>query len=440
MAFEVPSGIANLIGLDSGSSWEDRLREAAYISPSGTRIIFQYANVQRTGTKRGTVFEFPGVDGGFVQQKGRGPRRYPLVCFFSGADHDKIALAFEAAIDEDGIGSLDHPMYGKVPVVPFGDWTRRDDLVTAANQSVVQVTFWKTLKQIYPTAVGSPRNEILDALGDFDVEAAQAFEANMGLLNAADRENAIASIREGLRAVSAALRDVSDATASVRREFDQTFDLINFGLDVLIGQPLLLALQISNLIKAPARALAGIQSRLDAYAALADIIFGSDMANPSGAPSVTTTQLTKRSNDVVISDLFLMNSVGGSVLSTVNNQFATKPEAIAAADEVSQQLDDVVEWRDDANAEIGLIDTGGAYQQLQRSVAVTEGFLIEISFQLVPERRVVLDRPRTIIDLAGELYGSVDDNLDLLISSNNLTGSEILELPRGKLIAYYPTT
>ena len=52
-------------------------------------------------------------------------------------------------------------------------------------------------------------------------------------------------------------------------------------------------------------------------------------------------------------------------------------------------------------------------------------------------RRVVLDRNRTIIDLAAELYGSVDDQLDFLINSNNLTGSEILELPRGREIVYY---
>jgi hypothetical protein len=50
---------------------------------------------------------------------------------------------------------------------------------------------------------------------------------------------------------------------------------------------------------------------------------------------------------------------------------------------------------------------------------------------------VVLDRPRTIIDLAAELYGSVDDKLDFLISSNNLTGDQILELQRGQVISYY---
>ena len=56
---------------------------------------------------------------------------------------------------------------------------------------------------------------------------------------------------------------------------------------------------------------------------------------------------------------------------------------------------------------------------------------------LKQERSITLDRARTIIDLCGELYGSVDDNLDFAINSNGLTGSEILELPRGFDFVYY---
>ena len=51
---------------------------------------------------------------------------------------------------------------------------------------------------------------------------------------------------------------------------------------------------------------------------------------------------------------------------------------------------------------------------------------------------IQLDRARTIIDLSAELYGRVDDRtLNFMIDSNRLTGSEILELPRGRSILYY---
>jgi hypothetical protein len=125
------------------------------------------------------------------------------------------------------------------------------------------------------------------------------------------------------------------------------------------------------------------------------------------------------------------------VVSVVNNQFVTKSEALQAAEVVLTQLDDVTAWRDQNFQSLGGVDTGGSYQKLQEAVALTAGFLVEISFSLKQERRIVLDRNRTIVDLAAELYGSVDDQLDFLINSNDLSGSEILELPRGREIVYY---
>jgi hypothetical protein len=62
---------------------------------------------------------------------------------------------------------------------------------------------------------------------------------------------------------------------------------------------------------------------------------------------------------------------------------------------------------------------------------------VYISFSLRQEFMITLQRPRTVIDLCAELYGSVDDYLDFFITSNNLTGDDIMELQRGKEIKYY---
>ena len=440
MPLGVPSSVATLAGFGGGESWQDRLREAAYKSPKGTRITFEYEDVGRAGTKRGTVFEFPGVDDGYVQQKGFGPRRYPMRCFFSGAEHDRIATAFEAALYEPGRGELEHPLYGKIKhVVPFGDITRRDDLATAANQSVLEVTFWTTIAELYPAASTSPENEILAALDGFDVVAAQRFEDSTSLLSTVQKANAKATIREFLRTVSGALSDVSGATAAVRREFADNVALVNQGIDVFIGQPLLLARQISDLIKAPARALAGIRSRLNAYADLAEKIFGSKAGRPGDRPIAIASNLTLVRNDLEIARLFASSAVAGAILSLVENTFETKPEVLDAAERGLNQFDAFVDWNDSAFAAVGAVDTGEDYQALLDAVGLAAGYLVEISFQVVPERRIVLDRARTIIDLAAELYGVVDARLDFLISSNALSGSEILELPAGRTILYYPT-
>jgi hypothetical protein len=254
-----------------------------------------------------------------------------------------------------------------------------------------------------------------------------------------------------LRQVSATLESVSDTVASVNREFRDLQDTLNEGLDVLIGQPLLLARQIGDLIKAPSRALSGIESRLEAYALLAQSIFGSNAAKPAGALASGTSlrqRTTRVANDLHISDLFAMHAVAGSMASvTTTGAFDTRPSAIRAAVQVQQQYDDVVSWRDSGFAalatipetSVSLLDPGQSVQALQRALAVTVGVLVQTSLGLKPERRIVLDRARTTVDLCAQLYQRVDDaTLNLLSNSNKLTGDEELELPRGKSILYYP--
>jgi hypothetical protein len=357
-----------------------------------------------------------------------------------GGEHDREATAFEAALLERGQGRLEHPLYGTFDVVPFGSISRRDDLTTEANQSVVQVTFWTTIGVVYPRSTGNPRSEILEALGGFDVAAAQGFADGMDLTTEAARASTAATVRGFLGDARASLQSVADATTEARREFAAAERAINEGLDVLVGQPLLLAQQAINFVRAPAFAAAGIRSRLDGYADFAQRIFESAQGRPSDA-LVSGVALPRRArlvlNDFVTSDLFALTAATGSVLSTVEASFDSRPRAVAAADAVLSQFDDVVAWRDDGFGTLGEVDPGGAYQAAQHAVALAAGFLVEVSFSLVPERAIVLDRARTIIDVAAELYGEVDRRLDFLVSTNGLTGDEILELPAGKRIVYY---
>jgi len=416
---------------------QERIREAAYTTPSGTRIEFEYERATRTTPKKGTVFGFAGLNEDYVQQHGFGSRQYPILAYFTGDNHDLEATAFEAGCLEDGFGLLESPRFGQVPVLCWGDVNRRDDLVYEVNQSVVEVTFSTSLKDLYPSALTNPRSEVLSALDGFDVQASQEFTAQTNLLTAASRATTKGTIKGVLKDISSALRAVSEVTADARREFADNFAVVNLGIDVLIGQPLLLVRQINNLILAPSRALAGIVSRLEGYRDLLDRM----RASPAGDPAanyVGLGLLLRQQNDFQVTQLVAMSAVAGTVSSVVNTTFTTKPQALAAVQTLLTQFDDLVAWRDDGFVAVGVDDPGGAYQALYSAVALAAGYLIQISFQLVPERRITLGRARTIIDLCAELYGSVDDKLDLLINSNNLTGSEILELPKGRTIAYYP--
>lgn len=406
-------------------TWIDRLREAAYTSPSGERFLLQYENVSRSFAKKTTGFEFPDADGTYVQDFGRSGRRYPLRLFFWGADHDLEADAFETALTEIGLGRLEHPRYGNVDVVPFGDITQRDDLKTAANQTVIEVTFWDTIGLAYPTAQADPASEVLTAVDEYNTVAAEEFNDTISLDSTVEQVTFKNQVLGLVDSVKAGLQAVADVQKAVQDEFNAINDSINAGIDLLVGQPLALAFQVTQMIQAPARALASIQARLQAYRDLATALISGDGADVSNV------------NELRTNDLNVSGYVTGSVISVINNQFVTKTEAITAAEEVLSQLDDVVAWRDAQFEALEEIDNGATYQKLQEAVALTVGFLVEISFTLKTERRLILDRARTPIDLVAELYGTVDSELDFFITSNDLSGSEILEIPKGREIVYY---
>lgn len=467
MANYLPPGLAGLLGLglpgqlvtlsNNIDGWRSRLREGAIKAPSGTRIKFDYVDLSREFELRGTAFEYAQVSDAYVQRKGFGPRKYPLTCYFSGRDCDRVATAFEAALCESGFFVLYHPLYGTLNnVVPFGTVQRSDPLGTAANQTIVNVTFWTTTGAVYPNSDPATQNEIALALGNFNVEAAQKFAVKMNLSKAALRAGAIATIKGYLKKVSGALSAVSSSVSAVRRQMQDIEDAINFGIDTLIGQPLQLALQICNLIQAPARAIAGINSRLDGYNRLLNDIIGSAEASPGESFASGTALLSRRDsigNDFHISDLFATAAVSGSILASAGKPetgapptFTTRTQAIAAADAIASQYDQAVAWRDEGFAALdeiedlsgSRVDTGEGIQQLQEVTALSVAFLVQASFGLRAQRERTLDSARTIVDLSAELHQKVDEKLDVLIDANDLSGDQILELQSGTRIVYFP--
>lgn len=467
MAGALIPGLSGLLGLDETdllvkldqrvTGWRKRLKPGIFKSPSGVSIRFQYVDLSREFELRGTAWEFPQVNNAYVQRKGFGPRKYPLICYFSGDNCDLEASVFEAALGEPGQGSLQHPLYGTLNnVVPFGQVKRTDAVTTAGNQTIVEVTFWTTTGAVYPNSDPSTQNEILIGIENFNIEAAQAFDVHMKLGKAALRGGAIATIKDALKKFSTAMAIVSNSTTAIRRSVQDGLDVINLSMDTLIGQPLLLAQQLSNLIQTPARAIAGIASRLDAYGRLLDDVVGAGSANPAEQFASGTALLQRRdsvANDFHVADLFSMNSVAGSIVASAARPaagapptFITRTQAIAAADAIAQQFDDLVTFRDDGFVALGSIsevstsrvDTGESMQALQAVASLAVGYLVQTSFGLKPEQQITIDRDRTIVDLSAELYDKIDEKLDLLIDSNNLSGDEILELKAGRSLVYYP--
>lgn len=438
--------------------WQDRLREAAYRSPNGTRTVFTFQDVSRVAEKKTSAFDFPDADGTLVQDLGRKGRRYPLRVIFAGDNHDLEADAFEQTLLERGAGVLEHPRYGQVDVVPFGEITQRDDLKTRANQTVIEVVFWATIGTAYPTGQTDGAAEALAAVDAYQAAASQEL-ADALEIDTQFEEVTFRDQWDGfLDNVESALAEVAEVQEDVARQFNDINDSINRGLDVLIAEPLTLAFQTVALIKAPARAVAQIEARLNAYGDLASsIVNGSSNrigTGSAGSPqTIQPTNDSRAANELASRQVFAQGAVAGSVTATMvsaqspedEGGYTTQPQAIAAAEQLLEQFEQVTDWADQNYRELDgtgieglpVVDTGAGYQQLQKAVSLAAGVLVQLAFNLRQERRITLDRARSLYDFVGEYYGDIDANLDFFINSNDLTGSEILELPKGRTVVVY---
>lgn len=412
-------------------TWEDRIREAAYEAPSGARFSFAYENVSEVFEKKTSAFEFPDARGTYVQDLGPTGRRYPLRVFFWGPDYDQEAEAFGAGLREIGPGRLHHPAYGVLDVVPFGKITRRDDLKTQANQAVFDVTFWETIGVVYPSAQQDPAADVAAAVEEYNEASADSFADSVSHDTAIERATLESDSAAALNTAVTGLQSTADAQPEVSRQFGAIADSISRSLGLLVSEPLTLALQTLQLLQTPALAPTDLITRVTTYRDL--------LAQTLAAARPTEANGTgaRAANRFQIHDLYASTYLTGAVVAVVNGTFTTRTEALTAAEEILADLETLVSWRDQNFVALGLIDTGEAYQKLRDAVVLAAGFLVTVSFSLKQERRVVLDRARTCLDLAAELYGNVDTQLDFLINSNRLTGSEILELPKGKEIVYY---
>jgi hypothetical protein len=403
-------------------SWQDRLRQAAYTSPSGTRLTFDYEQTSEAFDLKATPFEFADADGTFVQSLGRTGRRYPLRIILWGDTYDIQAEGFMAALSEAGQGILEHPVYGRKDVVPVGKVSRRDDLVRQSNQAIIEVEFFDTIGLVYPSATTDTAGQIaalVTAAGA--AQAAQLAEANV-LDTAVDRADFLSRYNAALDQVSEQMRPITEGVETVQRQFDAIQKSINRGIDVLIRDPLTLAFQTQQLINTPARIVGQVSGRLDAYANLFATIIG---------PTVTKrTQLYN-------SDLYASGTATATALAASTETYTKRPDAIGVAEDLLDLSDALAAWRDTNYATLDQIDTGGSWQATQELIATAAGALVALSFGLAQERTIRLGSARSIVDLAYELYGTVDSKIDDLINDNNFSGDEIIEIPQGREVVYY---
>ena len=432
------------------------LNDIKYTSPSGKEFSFVFDNVSKETDLKTATFTFPEKDGAYVQSLGRGGRRFPLTCIFTGELCMQKADEFEAALEERGIGSLRHPVYGTRAVVPTGTIKREDGLVTEVNTSTVTVTFSETNtdKEILQSVTESS-SDITAAAEVFVDNAIDEFAASISLTSAPEVLQVENLCKDSAKIICDNIDNFADMVAT-KKNFNLN-DITNGAYKAMrkivnsatapINDIRGYAATVLKLMRLPATIVCMPGEIITAYANMIRDIVKKFKNDPFGEKKVrnqyAVMKLSLQGAICAICEGTTFacgqsssSSAGGSSDGSQDG-FSSREDAITAAEKVQEVFEAVKEKLDSEVGKDVLIETSESYSALLEVYQKTVALVLNTAFSLRKRRVIVLGRDRQIIELLAELYGDIDSHIDEFIVDNNLMLDELKVLPMGKEVAYY---
>ena len=455
-------------------AWTDEIGEAAYTSPGGTRMVFNYsAQVERTTPLKTAESVFPDVDGAEIQSLGLGGRKFPMTAIFSGADCFKDADAFEELLCERGYGQLEHPIYGKHAVVPTGEISRSDDLVDGLNESRVKVTFSETLTdRAFPESAVAASDTLDAAMDDYGDAAVDAFADIIEIGSVDDRlqlQSVLKAQGDSLfKGITSLVQKAGDTAQKIQQQVSDIKNEVaqwTGAVDKLASNAKNIATGVIKVARLPAELYMGAVAKIEGYSSVIKDIINNVKKDPFGAKAIANQYAA---TSVVLGALVASmgygvaktaqaaanggsgsdsaassggtsggagsgNSSGGSA-----GGFVSRAAVLSAADAVVEQFEAYKEYMDAQTAKDAFVDTGESYAALLDTVVASVQVMQQAAFDLPLARTVRLSRDRQVIELLTEFYGADGfSRLDQFITDNHLTADEIVIVPMGREVTYY---
>lgn len=441
------------------SNWRDRLQgEIVFLSPEGNEFRGKWRGSPRTMPKKLGVLRFPKIKGDVVQDLDVQSTLYSITFYFEGENNDTEANAFFTSCKERGTWEVTHPVHGFLGLQLISV-TELDNPVESGNITEIN-SEW--IEPIDPVELKTARElaGIIDAKADdLNISAAQQFANN--LLTASDE------LRGAIEQTTAGIGRVTDLFLgplfTTVDALDNTVEAIQRGIQdtnqATVLQVQSLAGQIQNLINLPCFANNKLEDRITAYGLLANAL--SDLL-PGQAESVISDTASDDSkiNSVATLELALtaVLSTLGNIVSTTaisprgigaddTGALATKAQAVNAVNDLTDLYNGIIDSLDNAQDLFSANDIDDQFYAMVDSYTDAAGliylsieYLLSIAFDLSVERRFIIDKPRSPIEITITEYGSLgpdDLYLDFFIRSNDLIGKDILLLPAGREVVVY---
>jgi len=232
-------------------SYVTRLSKAEYTPSGGAAIPFLYEDVDKVTSKKTILLD--AIDGSQIVQELLIPRdQYPLKIIFAGIDHDLQAQAFTQALAQPGNGSLNHPRYGLLEVLPVGDIKQQEKLVSGAGQTVVNVTFVEAsttapqqslgtlagLSSTQQQAIASNFNTnatVTNSYEQVSFENSVAYYVNLAQDYLANTSETIANTQQAIASASGPIVNIADSARALFKNASNEVDSLSAYVDLLLS-------------------------------------------------------------------------------------------------------------------------------------------------------------------------------------------------------------
>jgi prophage DNA circulation protein len=365
---------------------------------------------------------------------------FPMEVYFVGKNCDQEADKFFLSLYErytpDKPGTLQHPRWGDVPVIPFGTPEQSESYVSGAGISRVSVTFRETRskKAAKSAALSSDQNnKNLAKAAESALERAQKGIAT----GKAAYSKFKSQIRNKVKSITDAIDTVADLITDIEDEVTEITQDIYAAIDEA-ALPVTILSQIGNILTTVASVPSQSGAMATAYVELAKELmsrYSSDLA----------AAVTKEDKLNISDSLQYVGSVatGCIAIAALASSYETRDEVGSVIDALVDSYTEYLALLDAASASLSSEGIAEAFvpdhdtgSYLQAVVLDTQALLIDRAFSLKVARSYTLTAPSDPMTDTWVRYGDLS-RLDFYCKTNGIGGGEFIELPPGRKLVYY---
>lgn len=404
-------------------SWINRVQSKIEIRTGDGQSYFpEYLNPEFVQGYNLSEFEFRNVPGTLVKREQPKGRRFRLEIIFQGDLHLEDAERFRQSTFDRRPWIVIHPKYDDLLVHPVS--LTFDN--TSENLSTITGTVIETIKEVFPATSESPNDEILQRKLDLDESSAESYEQELSQegLQVEDA-NQIEDNLSNIESKSLDIAQTDEEAANIRNTIRTAQTKVNNAIGDATGY----VRDVQAAINLPFQIQTSVTDRINALRESLDALPFIDLSKnqkkyyeANGAATVSaicTASITNVEYETV-------SEVDAVILSLLDafNFFVTNLDSIQT--ETAVEVDSYTPSEE-------------VLRGLYSTVNYTVSRLFEIAFGSKQELIYVVPEDTNPILLTHLIYGldSEDENLNRLVTNNQIALDELLLVKKGRAIKYY---